>query len=465
MVDKQSIHGEWSSRFVFILAATGSAVGLGNIWKFPYITGENGGGAFVLIYLLCIAIIGMPIMIAEIMLGRRGKQSPINTMRELAIEAQTSKVWQIIGIMGVFTGLLILSYYSVVGGWTLAYIYFMGTGTFSSVASSDTVKATFGGLVSSPEQLIMWHTIFMAMTMSLVAGGVKHGLEKGIKFLMPALVILLLVLVGYAMTLPTFAKGIHFLFYFDPSKLNTASVLVAMGHAFFTLSLGMGAIMVYGAYLPKKTSIIEATTVIVAADTVIALLAGIAIFPVVFNHGLTASAGTSLVFQSLPLSFAHISGGIIFGTIFFILLAIAAWTSALSILEPIVSWVIESLKLSRLTATIVCGVLIWALGFLSAFSFNILGDFKPLAFTNIEKFAGMNLFALFDFLTSNILLPLGGLLMAIFVGWFMRREHVADELDLPQEHILYQLWHFLLRFITPVGITIVFLHAVGLLTF
>ncbi|MBT3042047.1 MAG: sodium-dependent transporter, partial [Candidatus Thiodiazotropha sp. (ex Codakia orbicularis)] len=269
MAERQSIHGQWSSRLVFILAATGSAVGLGNVWKFPYITGENGGGAFVIIYLVCIALVGVPIMMAEIMLGRRGRQSPINTMAALSREEGANKAWSLIGWSGVLAGFFILSYYSVIAGWALAYVARAGAGLFSGLDAAG-VEGMFNGLVGSPERLLAWHTLFMLMSMFVVAKGVKSGLEKAVTYLMPALFVLLLLLVGYAMNTGFFLQGLEFLFSPDFSKLiytcqvvdgveqcdiSGGPLLVAMGHAFFTLSLGMGAIMVYGSYMPKKSSI------------------------------------------------------------------------------------------------------------------------------------------------------------------------------------------------------------------
>ena len=252
-MSKISQHGQWSSRFAFILAATGSAVGLGNIWKFPYITGENGGGAFVLVYLLCILAIGIPIMMAEVMLGRRGRKSPVNTMRDLAKEASASPLWVWLGWLGVIAGFLILSYYSVIAGWAMAYVVRVASGTFEG-ATADGVSNIFSQFIADPEKLLAWHSLFMIVTMLVVARGVK-GLERTVKFLMPALFVILILLIGYAIDQGSFEEGVYFLFNPDFSKINSDGVLTAMGHAFFTLSLGMGAIMVYGAYLPSKVSI------------------------------------------------------------------------------------------------------------------------------------------------------------------------------------------------------------------
>jgi len=456
-----SIHGEWSSRLAFVLAATGSAVGLGNIWKFPYITGENGGGAFVLVYLLCIACIGIPIMMAEVMLGRRGRQSPINTMRTLASEMGQSRYWCYLGWLGMLAGFLILSYYSVIAGWALAYVFRTGSGVFVNV-TADGAASIFGRFVADPEKLLAWHTLFIVMTMFVVSRGVSQGLEKAVRLLMPALFVLLIILVGYAMNLGEFSQGIHFLFDFNFSRLTADSVLTAMGHAFFTLSLGMGAIMIYGSYLPKDASIAKTSITVALMDTVVALLAGMAIFPLVFANALEPGVGPGLIFQTLPIVFGHMPAGTFFGTLFFILLVFAAWTSAISLIEPAVAWLVENRGHSRIYAATVAGIITWLMGLLTVFSFNIGEDIKLLSF--IDKFADSTMFDLLDYLTSNIMLPLGGLLMAIFVGWLMKKETSMAELDIHDPlHVGYRVWQFLVKFIAPLAVIIVFLEVTGII--
>ncbi len=456
---RKSIHGEWSSRWAFILAATGSAVGLGNIWKFPYIAGENGGGAFVLVYLICVAIIGIPIMMAEVLIGRRGRQSPINTMQTLAIEAGHSPLWRIVGWSGVLSGFLILSFYSVIAGWALAYVVRAATGAFTG-ATADGVQSIFSQLTSDPERLLAWHTVFMVMCMVVVARGVRSGLERAVRFLMPALFLLLIVLVGYAMNEGEFTRGLEFLFRPEFGKLSWNAVLIAMGHAFFTLSLGMGAIMVYGSYLPSRTSIARTSITIAVADTVVALLAGMAIFPLVFANNMEPGAGPGLIFQTLPLAFGHMPGGAFFGTLFFVLLAFAAWTSGISLIEPAVAWLVENAGLRRGRATVLAGVVTWLLGLLTVFSFNIWSDIAPL--NAIKIFEGKTLFDLLDYLTANIMLPLGGFFIAIFAAWIMDRESTQDELELG-ESMSYQIWHFLVRYVTPLAVAIVFLNVIGII--
>ncbi len=476
-IQNSSIHGEWSSRLAFILAATGSAVGLGNIWKFPYMTGEYGGGAFVIVYLLCVALMGLPVMMAEVMLGKRGRNSPINSMRILAQEAGCSQLWRILGWSGVIAGFLILSYYSVVAGWALAYIPEVAKGTFTAVNMmpqneiADFVGSIFNGLVENPIRLLAWHSAFIVVTMIMVAGGVQGGLERAVRFMMPALFIVLLVLVGYAMSTPDFMKGIHFMFdidfksFFYPNCTETScelsgdGLLAAMGQAFFSLSLGMGSIMVYGAYLPKQVSVAQTTAVVVAADTVVAILAGLIIFPIVFSNGLQPGAGVGLVFKTLPIAFGQMPFGSLFGTLFFVLLALAAWSSAISLIEPAVAWLVETGKFTRFSASVLSGLMVWLVGILSVFSFNLWSDVKPLSmFSGFEE---KTLFHLIDYLTANIMLPLGGIFMAIFVAFLMKKQIVIDELETTSDNIGYRIWHFLLRYVTPIGVGLVFLNAIG----
>ncbi len=449
--ERTSIHGQWSSRLAFVLAATGSAVGLGNIWKFPYITGENGGGAFVVVYLICIAVIGIPVMMTEVLLGRRGRQSPINTMRTLAAEEGRWPYWHLLGWMGVISGFLILSYYSVIAGWALSYVFRSGSGMFVG-ADAEAIGNIFTNLISDPERLLAWHTLFMVITMVVVARGVKSGLEKAVTLLMPALLVLLVLLVGYAMSQGEFMRGVHFLFDADMSKLSWQVVLIAMGHAFFTLSLGMGSIMVYGSYLPADASIGKTTFAIAFADTLVAILAGLAIFPIVFANGLEPAAGPGLIFQTLPIAFGQMPGGTLFGTLFFVLLVFAAWTSAISLIEPAVAWLVENHSLSRAMAASTCGIITWLVGLGTVFSFNLLSPAEGKT----------SFFDMLDFLTSNIMLPLGGLLIAIFAGWLMSEKSLQDELAMGHG-IGYKLWHFLLRYIAPLAVLAVFLNVIGVL--
>ena len=447
-----SVHGQWSSQATFILATTGAAVGLGNIWKFPYLVGQHGGSAFVLVYLLCVALLGIPMMMAEVMLGRRGRATPLMTMRRLADEAQASRHWQLLGLLGTVAGVLILSYYSVIGGWTLAHVFRSGNGTFEGATSAQ-VSALFSNFVGNPWEGLWWHTLFMLLTMVVVARGVQNGLERAVQYLMPALVLLLTILVGYSMTTGFFQQGLVFLFEPDFSKLSGAGMLAAMGQAFFSLSLGMGTVMIYGAYLPGGTSIARASIIVALADTGIAIIAGMAIFPIVFANGMEPGAGPGLIFETLPLAFAQLPAGTMFGVLFFILLLVAAWTSSISLIEPAVTLLIERYRMGRLTASLWCGVGTWLLGFGTVFSFNL--------WSQVTVFE-MNYFKLLDFLTSNIMLPLGGLCLAIFAGWLMTQETSQGELNIATEKG-YRIWHVLIRYVSPLAMVIVFGYAIGIL--
>jgi NSS family neurotransmitter:Na+ symporter len=455
---RTSIHGYWSSRFAFVLAAAGSAVGLGNIWKFPYVAGENGGGAFVLLYLLCIVIFGIPVMMSEVLLGRRGRSSPINTMTTIAREEKRSRMWRLLGLMGVLAGFLILSYYSVIAGWALAYVLETASGTFSGL-TSEQAGDVFNNLISNPQRLLFWHSVFIILTMLVVVRGVSNGLEKAVRILMPALFVLIIIMIGYAVFEGEFIEGLKFLFTPDFSKISPEVVLKAMGQAFFSLSLGMGAIMMYGAYLPDDASIATTSFQVAFADTLVAILAGLAIFPIVFANGLEASQGPGLIFNTLPLAFGQMTGGLVFGTIFFILLVFAAWTSAISLIEPAVAWLIEKFSISRFVSSMICGLVVWGLGLGTVYSFN---SWKKIEVFNGTFLEGKSFFDLLDYLTSNIMLPLGGLLICIFAAWLMTEKSRREELKIKNE-VAYKVWRFLARYVTPIGVTLIFLHVLGIL--
>lgn len=452
MTHEQSIHGIWTARWTFILAATGSAVGLGNIWKFPYMAGVNGGAAFVLVYLVCIACIGIPVMLAEILLGRRGRSSPINTMHKLADEAGATRFWGGIGWLGALSGVLILSFYSVVAGWAVAYCWLAAQGSFNG-QTAEQIGTTFSNLLADPKELVWWHTLFMAMTLSVVVHGIHKGLERAVRIMMPALFLMLVGLLVYAFTLDAFPRSFAFMFSADFSKLNSDSILSALGHSFFTLSLGMGAIMTYGAYMARGQNLSTTVLTIGVLDTVVALMAGLVIFTIVFQNGLEPAAGPSLMFQTLPLAFGSLPGGTLIGTVFFVLVTFAAWTSAISLAEPAVAWAVESSRLTRLQASLILGVLVWTLGVGCALAFNLWAD---VTFSLGDLFS-LNFFDLLDKLTTNIMLPLGGLLICVFVGWVMDRAIVRAESDLHHPH-LYRIWTFLVRFVAPAGILVVMLN-------
>ncbi len=447
-MDLRKLHGVWANRWTFVLAATGSAVGLGNIWKFPYITGENGGGAFVLVYLICITLIGIPIMVAEVLIGRRGRQSPVNSMRYLAGEAGVHQAWSGIGWMGVLAGLFILSFYSVIAGWALNYVVETASGTFNG-ADGEMANNVFGGLLADQGKLILWHTIFILMTIGVVAGGVTHGLGIAARVLMPFLFVMLLMLLGYGLATGDFTRAASFMFSFKFDALTWQGVLIAMGHAFFTLSLGMGSIMAYGAYMPDHANVGQTVIAVGLLDTLIALIAGMVIFPIVFANGLEAGSGPGLLFVSLPVAFGNMPGGVLFGTVFFILVVVAAWTSAVSLIEPGVAWLIETGKFNRITANLLLGFISWALGITAVLSFNSWESFKPWFLLNRTPFDFL------DFLTSQIMLPLGGLLIAIFVGWRVKRAIIEQEMD-AEGHPVLEIWYWVVRVVSPLLVALVF---------
>ncbi len=447
----ESVHGMWSSRLMFILAAAGSAVGLGNIWRFPYVAGENGGAAFVLAYLVCIFLIGVPIMVAEITLGRAGRKSPINTMQDLTIQSGASSGWRVIGWMGALAGFMILSFYAVIAGWAIAYLVEMASGTFTG-ADGEFASETFTQLTANPWTVIGWHTLFMALTTFIAARGVGAGLEATVKYLMPTLFVLLLALVGWAaVSSGHFMEGLNFLFAFKADQFSTDSVLMAMGQAFFTLSLGMGAIMAYGAYLPKSASIMSSAVTIAALDTLVALLSGMVIFPIVFANGLEPSAGPGLMFITLPLAFGQMAAGQFFGSLFFLLVVFAAITSAISLVEPAIAWLVEKLEVGRVTAACMIGGSGWFVGLGSAFSFNLWSDLTFLP--------GKTFFDSMDYVANNIMLPIGGVLIAVFAGWVLSEKIFDEQLD-ELSSGLRSVLRFLIRIVAPLAVFIVFLMTV-----
>ena len=440
----------WSSRWAFILVTAGSAIGLGNIWKFPYMTGTNGGSAFVLVYLLCISCIGVPLLMAETMLGRRGQANPVGTMRRLIAEAGASRAWIAIGFIGILGALIILSFYSVVAGWILEY----AARSFAGFASltREQASANFSALLADPLRLISWHTAFMLLTGWVVASGVTSGIERANKIMMPALFAIIVLLIIYGIVAADMGAALRFMFHFDLGAVRREVVLSAMGHAFFTLSLGMGAIMAYGSYLDRETSITRTAFYVALADTGIALMAGLAIFAIVFAHGLEPASGPGLILQTLPLAFGQMPGGIVVGPLFFILVIFAAWTSSISLMEPFCSFLIERFGLSRRAAVVSMGFAAWLLGIAVALSFNEWSGVKIL---------GLGIFDLLDTLTTKIMMPLAGLLIAVFTAWVMQRRHVADEIGLSGRS--FSFWYRVVAFVSPVAIAIIFLNVIGVL--
>jgi neurotransmitter:Na+ symporter, NSS family len=441
----------WSTRWAFVLATAGSAVGLGNIWKFPYMAGANGGSAFVLVYLLCIVLIGLPLMVTEIMLGRRAQKNPVAAMAGLASESGASRSWGVVGLLGVATGVLILSFYSVVAGWMLDYLVLSVRRGFVGITPAE-AQAAFAGLLANPARLALWHTVFMLLAVAVVALGVKSGLERANRIMVPGLVLILIILLGFGWARGDFGRSIEFMLHFEPGEVTATAALAAMGQAFFTLSLGMGAVMVYGSYLDRRVSIPRAALYVAAVDTLIALTAGVAIFAIVFGSGLEPAAGPGLVMQTLPIAFGAMPGGRVIAPLFFLLLVFAAWTSAISLVEPGVSWLTETTRYTRAQVCIALGLVVWLLGLAVLLSFNAWEEVRVM---------GLNIFDFLDRLTTNYMMPLGGLLMAIFAGWFMKVEASQSELALKPRG--YRAWRIALRYVVPLAIVLIFLNLLGAL--
>ena len=443
-INKQE-HAQWSSSFGFVLAAVGSAVGLGNIWKFPYMVGESGGSAFVIAYLFCIALVGFPVLVAEWLIGRRGQKNPINTFADVAASEGKSRSWGIIGATGILGGFLILSFYSVIGGWALNYITKIGTGSFVG-QDSDAVGATFDAMLASAGTLTIWHTVFMVITALIVGIGVTRGIETTAKVLMPLLGLILFIIVGYNVMNGGFGEAVAYLFTPDLSKLTGAVMLAALGHAFFTLSIGMGIMVAYGSYLGREVNLLKTARTVVILDTVIALAAGLAIFPIIFSNGLDPASGPGLIFVSLPIAFGSMTAGTIIGTLFFLLITFAALTSSISLLEPTVEFLEERTSMNRTVSTIVASTVIWLLGIAALLSFNLWSDFTIM---------GNGIFDALDKVTSKFLLPLTGLAGIIFFAWKMDQRTIQQELGLSNG--TWQIWQVIAKFVAPIAIVVVFI--------
>ncbi len=445
----QHFRGRWSSRLGFIMAAAGSAVGLGNIWKFPYITGMHGGGAFVLFYLFCIVTIGVPLMVAEMVIGRHTRKDPVGAFKRLR-----GGGWTLVGWMGVVAGFVILSYYCVVAGWAVDYLWLALKGTFSLQYAAQ-VPQLFGDLLASDLSQLFWQAIVMVATVLIVIGGVKSGLERANRIMMPILFLILVALAGYGFFSSGGVKAFQFLFAPDWSKLDPPAMLEALGHAFFSLSLGMGAMLTYGSYADEEISIPRVAITVSIMDTLVALLAGLAIFPIVFSYGMAPAAGPGLVFKTLPILFSRMPGGTLIAILFFLLLVFAALTSAISLLEVVVAYYCDELKWDRTKATLIAGVLIFVLGVPAALSNNLLKDWHLIGSRNFLDSV--------DFLSTNYLLPLGGLLITLFAGWVLTPKVGREELlkggGSPG---FYRVWFFLIRYISPVLVALVLLNKIGL---
>lgn len=446
----KSKRGLWSSRLGFIMASAGSAVGLGNIWKFPYITGMHGGGAFVLFFLFCIAAVGIPIMIAEMVIGRHTHKDPVGAFRKLR-----GGLWTAVGWLGVVAGFVILSYYCVVAGWAVDYLWLALKGTFSATHSAA-VPELFGELLSDDLGQVFWQAVFMGLTIWIVLGGVSNGLERANKVMMPVLFLILVGLALRGLFSPGGAQALAFLFTPDWHKLDGAAMLEAMGHAFFSLSLGMGAMLTYGSYADEQTNIPKVAITVSVMDTCVALLSGIAIFPIVFTYGMEPAAGPGLVFKTLPIIFSQMPGGTLIAILFFLLLVFAALTSSISLLEVVVAYYCDEKQWSRPKATLVMGGLIFLLGVPSALSNHLLA--------NVHFIGERNFLDSIDLLATNYILPAGGVLIALFTGWILTTRLARGEIEKGAVRFhLYPAWHFLIKYVSPVLVAIILLFKSGLL--
>ena len=453
---EQVIRGQWTSKFTFLMAAIGSAVGLGNIWRFPFLAGENGGSAFMLTFLISTLLMGMPVLIAELALGRMGGGSPIHSLRMIVRRNASPKFWNLIGILSSCCAFLILSYYCVIGGWSLRYLFIALSNGFAAINNQQSADL-FNNFTADPMSMTLWHTIYILVNALIVFGGLRNGIEKSVTILMPMLFLLLFALVIYATWMPGFERGFDFLFRPDFSKLSYVSILSAIGQSFFALSIGMGAMIMYGAYLDKDTNIPSCAFVITIADVLVAVMAGLAIFPLVFSFGLEPSAGPGLLFITLPIAFGQMGlGGVVFGVAFFLLVSIAAITSSISMVEVIVVRLEERFGFARLRATALVGAAAWFVGLSSVFSFNLWSDFHPLAPLGILTTG--TIFTIIDSFCSNLLIPVTALLVCLYMGWVLARPVVVGALG-TENAVLFAIWRGLLRFVAPVGVILILVLA------
>lgn len=450
---------KFSSGLAIFFATLGSAVGLGNIWKFPSLTGKNGGGAFVLAYIICVFLVGIPIMVGEFYIGRKTRKNAVGAFDVL----KQSKYWKVIGYMGVAAAFLIMFFYSAVAGWVYSYVFKTITGSFSSLSSKSVEEATkfvseqFGNTVGNFMPPMIWQFIVLSVVSIILIAGVKNGIEKFTKTLMPILFILIIICDIRALTLPKAYEGLSFLFTVDFSKLTAPVLLSALGLAFFKLSLGMGCMLTYGSYFTEDNNLIETSAKVAFSDTIVSLLAGIAIFPVVFQFGLEPTSGPGLLFKTIPLVFSKLPFGTVLLASFFFLTSIAATTAMISLVEVPVAFFNEEFNIPRTVSVLLTTGTILVIGVLTVHPMSLLGTVKLF---------GLSFFDLFDYISSNILLPLGGLLIAILVGYFIKKESLFTELSnqgtLRNESLL-KIYYFVLRYVSPIILVLVFLNSIGII--
>lgn len=439
----------WSSRWTFLMASVGFAVGLGNIWRFPYIAGENGGAAFVLVYLACVTMIGIPCMMAEVMLGRRGQGSPTTAIAACAAESGRSTGWRFVGGMGLWAAFTIVIVYAGIVGWVLWYLY---KAVMTGFVGFDGPTATleFENMLLNTPGMLFWTLLGVVATGAVVFAGVKGGIERAVTILMPLLFLLLVSLAIYNMFAGGFSEAVTWLFTPDFSKIGPEVFLVAVGQAFFSIGVAMGGMMVYGAYLPKSISIAKSAVIIIAADTLVALLAGLVVFPAVFHNGLDPAAGPGLIFQTLPVAFASMPGGHVFSVAFFIMLAVAGITSMVGLIETVTAYFEDRHGFHRHRAAVYVIGAVAALSVVSLLSYNVLSE---------VRLGGLNFNDAMETFSNLILLPLGGLFIAVFAGWIMRSEFSAEELGVSGG--IYRMWQLTTRFVVPPALAIIFFFGVA----
>lgn len=446
--EKQSVHQTWSSKLAFVLATSGAAVGLGNLWGFPFLTGQHGGAAFIIIYLACVIFICLPIITAEIAMGRMGHMSPIGTIKKLVAGHKAGPVWKGIGILSLAVPFVGFTFYSIVAGWALTYAIDAFQSAFQGMDSADSV-AKFAGFVSDPVRNILLQGVVIMATALVIGRGLHKGIEWATKVMMPALFVMLIGLALYGTFTGAFGEAFSFLFAPDFSEVTPTTVMVALGQSFFSVGVGVGFMITYGAYLPEKAAIPKLASQIVTLDTLVALLAGLAIFPIVFAAGLSPQEGPGLTFVTMPVAFGGMNFGAVIGFVFFLLLFVAAFTSTIGMLEPIVSWMEEKWQKSRFALSFSAALAIWAVGLIPALNDSFFNGARPLAF--IPGLENHDVFTSFYFFTASIMIPANALLISLFAGWIITGGEFKKELGFKSE-ALFQAWRFLVKFLAPLAV-------------
>ena len=448
-----AVHESWTSRLGYIIVAIGATVGLGNLWRFPFAVGDNGGGVFVLIYLFAVFFLVSPLFMAETLIGRLGRKSAPMSFKAVAEKYGGAGLWAGVGFLGLFISILVLSFFSVIAGFSFGYVFKALGGAFST-SDPAAIRALFGDFVGNPGALLLWHTVIVLITAFIVGRGIRAGIERAAKIMMPLLLLILIFLVVFAGIIGDFGAAFSYMFTFKLEALSAKVTLAAFGQAFFTMSVGSCGMLTYAAYVGEKIQIGKTTATIAIGDTIVALLAGFAIFPIVFGYGLGMEDAQNFVFTTLPIAFGQMPFGNLAAVLFFTLFIFAAVTSTIGLLETVVSYFIERTSYSRMAIAFTLGFAFWAVGILSVLSFNVWSDFHPLSF--IKAFAGMTPFALINGLVGNILLPVTGILISLFAGWVIPKAVSMDELGLGKR-IYFNIWILIVRFVAPLLVGVLLL--------